>query len=162
MHTLFLLLRRSASFLYDCLLLIAVFFIFTTVLVLANDGEDVAHPLFYVGLWGIAGCFFTGFWKHGGQTLGMRAWNLRLIHIDSTSDITDANSAHASDNSASATPQTARLITSQQVWKRYLSGSVLFGISYLWSFIDNEGLSAHDRISNTRIIKDSKHLRNKT
>ncbi len=157
MHTLFLLLRRSASFLYDCLLLIAVFFVVTTALVIANDGEDVVHPMFYAGLWIIGGVFFTSFWKHGGQTLGMRAWNLRLVHIEAASDAAAQHNA----SSAAISTRSSVEVTSKMVWQRYLTGSVLFGITYLWAFIDADGMTAHDRISQTKIISDSNYLRNK-
>ena len=33
----------------------------------------------WVSLWVAA--FFLWFWKHGGQTLGMRAWRLRLFNL---------------------------------------------------------------------------------
>lgn len=149
MHTLFLLLRRSASFLYDSLLLIALFFVFTTAVVLANDGQSIAHPLFYFGLWIIGGVFFDGFWRHGGQTLGMRAWNLQMVVFD----------ADKRDSTIAA--QAMRQPLAKDTWKRYFAGSVLFGISYLWAFIDREGMTAHDRLSGTTIIKYSNNLKNK-
>lgn len=149
MHTLFLLLRRSASFLYDCLLLIAVFFIVTTALVLLNDGEGIQHPLFYLLLWIIGGMFFDGFWRHGGQTLGMRAWHLRLVP--------DSGQEHATQTM----PENDRKIGASHTWKRYFFGTLLFGIGFLWAFVDADERTANDRLSRTKIIKDSKHLRNK-
>ncbi len=146
MHTLFLLLRRSASFLYDCLLLIALFFIITSVLVVLNDGEQVAHPLYYLLLWIVGGMFFVGFWCKGGQTLGMRAWHLRVV----------ANDVWKQHKSVS---ENQSLITQTQAWKRYIFGSVFFGVGYLWTLADREGLSAMDRLSGSKIIKDSNHLR---
>lgn len=146
MHMLFLLLRRSAAFLYDCLLLIAVFFVVTTALVLINDGENVSHPLFYLMLWVIGGVFFDGFWRYGGQTLGMRAWHLRLIAFD-----TKNSTSKSSDEGVS--------IRASHTWKRYVVGSALFAIGYLWVLFDRDALTAFDRLSRTKIIKDSKHLR---
>lgn len=43
-------------------------------------GESIMYKTIiqiWVGLW-VAG-FFLWFWKHGGQTLGMRAWRLRIF-----------------------------------------------------------------------------------
>lgn len=147
MHTLFLLLRRSTAFLYDCLLLIAVFFVVTTALVLLNDGENVSHPVFYFLLWVIAGMFFDGFWRHGGQTLGMKAWHLRLTSLNT-------------DTLSHEPEQTSQHISRADTWKRYLLGTLLFGIGYAWAFFDRDGLTAIDRFSGTKIIKDSNHLRN--
>jgi len=149
MHTLFLLLRRSASFLYDCLLLVAVFFIITTALVLLNDGEKIQHPLFYLLLWIIGGMFFDGFWRRGGQTLGMRAWHVRVVPIYDRKNMSD-NIEH--DNSK---------LTPKQTWLRYAWGTILFGLGFLWAFVDADRHTANDRLSGTKIIKVSKHLKNK-
>ena len=149
MHTLFLLLRRSASFLYDCLLLIAVFFIVTTALVLLNDGEQIQHPLFYLLLWIVGGMFFVGFWRRGGQSLGMRAWHVRVVPLNDAENGRD-NAEH--DNGQ---------LSMKQTWTRYATGTILFGLGFLWAIVDADGHAANDRLSGTKIIKVSKHLKNK-
>jgi uncharacterized RDD family membrane protein YckC len=75
-----LLWRRIVALLYDALLLAALWMI--TAMAVRVVGEltrmtDTRHlmqvALFFVGL-----AFFAWFWSHGGQTLGMRAWRIRV------------------------------------------------------------------------------------
>lgn len=65
---------------YDGLLLVALWMGATLIEVLLRDALRVSLPtailqavLFLIGLG-----FFGWFWSHGGQTLGMRAWRLRV------------------------------------------------------------------------------------
>lgn len=126
----FLLLRRVVAFLYDSLLLIAIYFCTTAVAISFNDGEAVRGPLFQILLLIIAGVFFCSFWKHGGQTLGMRAWRIRVI---------DKNGGNPG-------------------WKdsirRFVTGTLLLGVTWLAALFSKQGLALHDRLSNTRIIRD--------
>lgn len=92
--------RRLLAMVYDALVAIAVgmcaamVIIVTLIIMLKNGAIDMqgyaepadfiqastAYKLLiqvWVGLW-IAG-FFLWFWKRGGQTLGMRAWRLRIF-----------------------------------------------------------------------------------
>lgn len=94
--------RRLAAMIYDALIAVAVgmlaalVFIGILTALLENDilsKQGYAHVneliqasfvyklaiQIWVGLW-VAG-FFLWFWKHGGQTLGMRAWRLRIFSL---------------------------------------------------------------------------------
>lgn len=96
--------RRLLAMLYDAMLLLAVLFCvsgayFTVLMVLQSGGEstsslasaqtgDVVRELevlepgwpFYPLLAVIYVGFFVYFWHLSGQTLGMRAWKIRLQH----------------------------------------------------------------------------------
>ncbi|WP_100644536.1 RDD family protein [Alteromonas facilis] len=95
--------KRLAAIVYDGLVAVAVgmcaaLIIIILLLVLYQNGviqgpADMQFNAFmqqsllyksivqcWVGIWVIA--FFLWFWKHGGQTLGMRAWRLRLFAMD--------------------------------------------------------------------------------
>jgi uncharacterized RDD family membrane protein YckC len=76
--------RRLGAILYDTLLLIAVLFIATALVLPFTDGEAVpaGNPLFSIYLLCACLLFFGWFWVHGGQTLGMRAWKIRLQQPD--------------------------------------------------------------------------------
>lgn len=126
-----LLLRRIAAFLYDCLLLIALFFLITSVVIAFNNGQAIQHPGFYVGLYLFAFLFFDWFWRHGGQTLGMRAWRLKVEGDDS------------------------QIITFKQSAIRYFSGSILFGITLLYALVSKRSEALHDVISKTKIIRNN-------
>ncbi|MGB5613384.1 MAG: RDD family protein, partial [Sedimenticolaceae bacterium] len=75
--------------------------------------------------------FFSWFWTHGGQTLGMRAWRLKLL--DSEGD-----------------PVTLKL-SLIRLGAALLSALPL-GLGYLWVLIDRDGLAWHDRLSRTRLV----------
>ena len=84
----------------------------------------------------LGGAFFAGFWSHGGQTLGMRAWRLK---------VTATNGAPLS--------LCAAVI-------RYLGALVslaALGIGFLWMLFDPDGLTWHDRWSHSRVVVLRKH-----
>lgn len=85
--------RRLAAIVYDSLLLTAVLLVATGLalgLAVAILGsESVKHhsplpgnPFFSTYLLLVCFFFYGGFWIHGGQTLGMRAWRLRVQRLD--------------------------------------------------------------------------------
>lgn len=77
------LLRRLLALVYDALLLIAVWFLAMALLLLLGGGRMAAgSPWSSLYLLGVCIAFFGGFWTHGGQTLGMRAWRLQLVQTD--------------------------------------------------------------------------------
>jgi len=130
--TLFFLLRRIAAFLYDCLLLIAIFFIIATIGIALNNGQAVQHPLFYLALLLVAFLFFDWFWRHGGQTLGMRAWRLKIISVDNEH------------------------MTFKQSANRFFLGFLLFGFTYAGAFFSPTQQTLHDKLSRTNIIRYNK------
>ncbi len=83
----FLLFRRLASMSYDGLLLIAMLFVATGIATAVTGGESISagNPLFTTYLFIVCYLFFAWFWTHGGQTLGMRAWKIRLQRSDGSS-----------------------------------------------------------------------------
>ncbi len=83
----FLLFRRLAAMSYDGLLLIAVLFVATGAATAVTRGESISagNPLFTTYLFLVCFVFFAWFWTHGGQTLGMRAWKIRLQRFDGSS-----------------------------------------------------------------------------
>tara|TARA_R110002167_G_scaffold2771_5_gene13676 strand:- start:4663 stop:5316 length:654 start_codon:yes stop_codon:yes gene_type:complete len=92
--------RRLAAFIYDTLVAIAVAMVaamlmLITLLLLVENGvldnqgyanfsELFQHSIFYqsllqiwVSIWVVG--FFLWFWRNGGQTIGMRAWRLKIF-----------------------------------------------------------------------------------
>lgn len=77
--------RRLAALCYDTLLLVAVAFAATAALLPLTGGEAItpgtqgAAAHLYRGYLGIlALAYFAVSWTRGGQTLGMKAWKIRL------------------------------------------------------------------------------------
>lgn len=124
--------RRLAAMLYDGLLLLGLIMVATAMLTLPLGMPSglslIALQLFLFGAIPLA--FFCGFWIRGGQTLGMRAWKLRLVRNDGQPVLwTDAV-------------------------KRYFAALLSWlalGLGFLWSLVDPKGLTWHDRLSKTRL-----------
>lgn len=123
-----ILLRRSAAFLYDCLLLIAIYFVITAALIPLNDGQALQHWSYKLVLLAVGFFFFDWFWRHGGQTLGMRAWRLRVEGVENDK-ITFTQSVH-----------------------RYLTGTFTFGFTLLYMFGNTSQQALHDKLSKTKIV----------
>lgn len=78
------LIRRCGAILYDTLLLGGLLIGATALILPLTAGKAVTpgNPWFSFYLFVICFLFFGWFWTHGGQTLGMRAWKIRLQRTD--------------------------------------------------------------------------------
>jgi uncharacterized RDD family membrane protein YckC len=125
--------RRLMAMLYDCFLLLSVLLLATALALLVTRGTlDYHHPLFRSYLFIVCFMFYTWFWTHGGQTLGMQAWRLRVQRLD------------------------GRPITLWQALLRFLSAIpswAVFGLGYLWLLVDKNHMAVHDRISESVIVQ---------
>lgn len=126
-------LRRLGAMLYDGLLLIALWFLATALWLPLTEGEALPYPgLLRVWLLAVAFLFFGWFWTHGGQTLGLRAWRLKVVRADGG----ELSWADAARRFALAVPSVA-----------------LAGIGLWWAAFDNDGGRAlHDRWSHTKVV----------
>jgi len=124
---------RLVAMFYDTLLLLSVLLIATALALLATKGTLHYHnPFFRTFLFLICFSFYTWFWLHGGQTLGMRAWRLRLQRID------------------------GQPITIWQALLRFMAAIpslALAGLGLLWILVDKDKLAWHDRISESMIVR---------
>ncbi len=125
--------RRLAAIGYDALLLAAVLFVATAALLPFTGGEAVRadHGWYSAYLAAVSFGYFGWFWTHGGETLGMRSWRLRLVG--------------AGTNGASWRQSLVRFLGA------CLSG-IAFGAGFFWMLVDPKRLMWHDRISGTRIV----------
>jgi uncharacterized RDD family membrane protein YckC len=71
--------KQLVAMLYDSFLIAALLFIATAILLPFNKGEAISGPLYNMYLLSILFIFYSGFWKKAGQTLGMKAWKIRII-----------------------------------------------------------------------------------
>ena len=76
--------KRLLVAIYDSFLLLATIFIATALTMPFTHGDISADHRIYMSLYllTIIYIFYGWFWTHGGQTLGMRAWQQQLISID--------------------------------------------------------------------------------
>jgi len=77
--------RHLAAMFYDTFLLLAILLLAGLIAVALNGGEAIGqgNPFFFVYLVAVSFLFYGWFWTHGGQTLGMRSWKIKLISNDS-------------------------------------------------------------------------------
>lgn len=128
------LLRRLGAICYDAMLLIAVLFVAGLPLPLIPEPlrlEPWVRYATFTYLLLVSFVFFGWFWTHGGQTLGMRAWRIRVID-DQQGEL-----------------------TWKLAWRRFAWSIIswaLLGIGFLWSLFDAERRALHDRFSGTRLI----------
>lgn len=118
---------------YDLLLLIAVLFFATLIVLPLNHAEafDPNHPLFTVYLIAVGCVFYSWFWTHGGQTLGMRAWKIRLVTTDG--------------QPLGWTQSLLRCVFALLSWG-------LAGGGFLYILLNKKRLALHDIASNTRMV----------
>jgi len=165
------LLKLLATLLYDSMLLSAVwllagivYMIPAQLIVKMNSASkndlsttEFTGPVFYIYLFIISWFFFAWFWVHGGQTLGLRTWSLRL----QTRDGYAINWTQSLLRFLIAgTPWLAALFVYGQLLKTqllsppYLYGTFLIGFSGIfWVLIDKEKRSLQDIFSGTRIVQ---------
>ncbi|MEK7771329.1 MAG: RDD family protein [Pseudomonadota bacterium] len=126
--------RRIICLIYESLLLLAVLFIASFIfhLIFRDTNAVYFRPLFQFYLLVIMGYYFIWFWTHGGQTLAMQTWKMRVVSADGSS------------------------LTKKQAITRYLLalvGILLFGTGIIWALFDRDRQFLHDRLAGTRIIR---------
>ncbi len=83
--------RRLAALVYDLLVTVAIVMVVGLLCQLATGGrligtgDEIAIPLWYRPLQAVVvAAYFVSSWRYGGQTVGMRAWHIRLCADDGT------------------------------------------------------------------------------
>jgi len=130
--------RRLAALLYDALLLAGLLFVFTLLLIFARAGRAIAAGTIWYEASLVAVTFaFCGIsWTRGGQTVGMKAWRIRVV---------------ARDGNSLDWPRAAlRFFAS---WMSLLPA----GLGYWWALVDRQRCCWHDRLSGTRVIHARTH-----
>ncbi len=133
--------RRLAAMFYDTILVMAVLLMAMTLVVIPLDlivGWDSVdkeslrlNPFYLAYLFCIMAGFHILFWMRGGQTLGMRAWRLRVVRDDGEG------------------------LNFRDALLRYLSAILSWaalGLGFLWVLVDRDNLAWHDRLSKTRLV----------
>jgi len=130
--------RRLGALVYDSLLIGAIWFVAEALFLGLTGGEAVSpgstlYPLnqLYLAAWAFA--FYGGFWTHGGQTLGMRAWRIALVS--------------ANDGRVTWRQALTRFVTAPFAW--------LSVIGIVWLYFHSDRKAWQDLASRTTVI----HLR---
>jgi len=131
--------RRVAALVYDLLLLAALMMIYTGGALFFTHGAAVVPATagawvyaYRAGLIGVIGGYYLINWLRSGQTLGMRAWRLRVV--------SDAG----------------RPLALKAALLRAVFGALAWmpaALGVLWLYVDPDHLALHDRWSRTRVIR---------
>lgn len=76
--------RRLACFLYEGVLLFGVVMVAGLLYSIATGQRNAMQGRagLVVFLFAVLGAYFVWFWSHGGQTLAMQTWHIRLVTAD--------------------------------------------------------------------------------
>lgn len=131
------LVRRLVAMFYDALLVCAIAMIAVAVTLPLTGGEAVAdhtglqRTLMQAWITLVTGGFFGWFWVHGGQTLGLKAWGMRVVRDDGS-------------------PLRWRDAILRFGWA--IPSLALAGLGLFWMAFDRNRLAVHDRLSRTRVV----------
>ncbi|MGL5632515.1 MAG: RDD family protein [Azovibrio sp.] len=126
--------RRLAAMLYEGLLLLGVLifgFMLPYILLGITTNTAVPARVQHVHFILLLMAYYVWFWLHGGQTLAMKTWKIKVV-----------------DRSGAP-------LRPMQAVLRYLAAwpsLCLFGIGILWALFDKEKQFLHDRIADSRLI----------
>ncbi len=125
--------RRLAAILYDLLVLLAVLFFATAIVLPLNFGEAFSSEqfLYPIYLLIVSFIFYGWFWTHGGQTLGLRSWKMTVLTFDQ------------------------QPINWKQAFIRFITAIISWlclGLGFVWFFVDKKQMTWHDRLSGTSLF----------
>lgn len=135
---------RLAAAVYDLFPLIALWMLSAGMFLLAAHGQvDAAHPpiayrlALRATLLAVSAAYFVVSWSRGGQTIGMRAWRLRVV---------------ASDGGPLPWPRALLRFTIAVV------SIAALGLGFFWCLIDREGRCWHDIAARSAFTRKSVHV----
>jgi uncharacterized RDD family membrane protein YckC len=128
---------RLLAALYDAFPVMALWFV-ATMLALALTGgtldvQRLPHKLLVQALLlAVTGLYFVISWRRGGQTIGMRAWRLRVVRSD------------------------GRPLDTRQALVRFgisLLSLAAVGLGFFWALIDAQNRTWHDIAAETLVVR---------
>lgn len=128
--------RRLAAMFYDSFLLLALWFLATALLLPLNGGQAFSsRQIFYpIYLLSVSFGFYGWFWTHGGQTLGLKAWKIKVLTLDKQ----PLNWKQAG----------IRFVAAILSW-------AIGGLGFFWLLWDKNGYAWHDYLSKTAVFFQS-------
>lgn len=123
--------RRLAALAYDALALLAALLLLTLVWTAFGVGLGHRWYVFYrLSAAALVAAYFFWCWTHGGQTLGMRAWRIKLV----------STRGAPFGWPAAATRAVAACLS--------LAAA---GAGFWWALFDRHGDTWHDKLSDSRL-----------
>lgn len=129
-------LRRLAAIVYDSFLLVALWFLATALLLPLNGGQAFHSGQFFypIYLLCVSFVFYGWFWTHGGQTLGLKAWKIKVLTFER--------------QPLSWRQAVLRFVTAILSW-------AVLGLGFAWVLWDKKGRTWHDYLSKTDLFFES-------
>ncbi|AIR89648.1 RDD family protein [Pseudomonas cremoricolorata] len=94
----------------------------------ALDGDPLLSTILLFAVFG----FFAKFWTHGGQTLGMQVWGVRVQNADGSA--------------ISLWQALLRFLVAIASW-------LCLGLGFFWALIDKRQRTWHDLYSDTQLVR---------
>ena len=153
--------KRFLAAIYDSFLVLATIFVATAFTMPFTNGDVSADNRIYLSLYlvSVIYIFYGWFWTHGGQTLGMRAWQQKLASME---------------GGAVSWKQTfIRFITGLPAWLLFITGTLIWMLpdkiklteilsqlpiwsftlaGLIWVIINHLPNSWRDKLSGTQVI----------
>jgi uncharacterized RDD family membrane protein YckC len=125
--------RRVLAMLYESLVVFAIAFFAGLAFYGVANGQISGNTrlVFQLYLFLVLGAYFIGCWSHGGRTLPMQTWRMRVVRPDNL----PVGVGRAALRYALA-------------W----SSLLFLGVGFFWAFFDRDRQFLHDRLAGTRII----------
>ncbi len=124
---------RLFAGLYDLLPVLALWFVTGALALLVTGGAlDYHAPAYRLALLGVATGYYVLSWMRGGQTIGMRAWRLRVVRADGGT------------------------LSARQALLRFavaLGSLAAAGLGLLWALVDADWRGWHDLVAGTRVVR---------
>ena len=125
--------KQIACMVYDTLLLLSVLLAASAIAVTLNGGKafESGNPFFMAYLLIVSFLFYGWFWKHGGQTLGMQSWKIKLVNRRNNAPV-----------------------SWQQAGLRFIASLISLipaGLGFWWQFLGQNNESWPDTISDTAL-----------
>lgn len=134
------LLRRLMAMLYDALVILALLMIAAALAMLLpfgnfTAGKDPLYSLYLMSVWVL---YLAWCWRHGGMTLGMRAWEVVLV----------------TDDGRPASWKTCFIR-----FAGALLSALPLGAGFFWSVFDPRKRAWHDRFSHSSLVRIPRAVR---
>ena len=124
--------RRLGAFIYDLLLILSLWMMTLWIWILINDGEAIYGLFVQLVLMIEVIAFYVYCWMRTGQTLGMRAWKIKIVDVDG--------------ENPTLKQSIVRLIVLPVSWS-------VFGLGFFWFYFSKTQQTWHDRFSHTFTVK---------
>ncbi len=148
---------RLAAALYDLLPLIALWFATAALALAVTAGTLDYHAWWYrLSLLVVTGGYFVLSWRNGGQTIGMRAWRLRVVDANGASPSYAAGALRFAVALVSFAPAIGAMVKVENGTLRIgivIVSLVAACLGFLWCLYDRDRRAWHDIAAGTRLVR---------